>query len=290
MTTTIDPQEVTAALQELIEDARQEKDDRDGDEELIDAGTFAGWYGSLGDWWQDLALTRIQTMAPVGVAVGDLGHWSIERDDDEDTRPSGFEDHQGDCPICVYLEGVLDIHKALLDKPCPDCRRGPDGHHYRPTVDYEGDGTELLLWGEPHAWCKESWTRVEPRVALAGDVSECQVGDAYSARWVGALADDTFAMVTRTYYLVREAGYQVVKPLGYQVVGQTYLERDNEYLVCTDPDDPGGTEIRSAGFTVRLDSAYPAAEDLEQLADDSFEPEPGEWPQNMPDSPPFHWV
>lgn len=277
--TTIDPQEVTAALQELLEDARLENDERDGDEELIDAGTFAGWYGGVGDWWHGVALTRIQTMAPIGVALGNLGHWSIERDDDEDTRPSGFDEHRAGCLICVYLEGVLDIHKALLDKRCPECRRGPDGHNYRPTIEYQGDGTELLHWGQPRAWCKESWTRVEPKVASAGDVSPHQIGEAYGARWVGALIDDTFALVTRTYYVAKA-------PPAHEVV----LYREDEYLICRDPDDPGGTEIRSEYTTREVDSDDPEQEDLVALADDSFEPEPGEWPTNMPDSPQFHRV
>lgn len=74
------------------------------------------------------------------------------------------------------------------------------------------------------------WNRVGDGVLKAGDVGgDGQVGEAFEARWWHPLADGTFAVISR-YYYVAERG------------GQLVLEGYTEYLVCASLDDPGSTE------------------------------------------------
>lgn len=77
-----------------------------------------------------------------------------------------------------------------------------------------------------------AWARREPAVHVAGDTGgDVQVGEAYDARWTRPLDGGLTAMVSRAYYAIREP-----------VTGHLELERQTEYLACTDVADPGGTE------------------------------------------------
>ncbi len=79
------------------------------------------------------------------------------------------------------------------------------------------------------------WVRQQPYADKAGPVGgDIQVGEAFNARWIRALPDGTFAVVTRTYYPAVDGGHR-------------FLECDTEYAVCTDPADPGSTEQWSEG-------------------------------------------
>ncbi len=74
------------------------------------------------------------------------------------------------------------------------------------------------------------WGRVQPPVCAAGDVGgDAQVGEAWSARWIRALPDGTFGVVDRAFYVACVDG------------GYPYVERRTEYMICTDPTDPGSS-------------------------------------------------
>jgi hypothetical protein len=83
------------------------------------------------------------------------------------------------------------------------------------------------------------WVRVAPEVAPGGHVGgDDQVGEAFSARWTMTLKPNLVCVVTRTYYAATDQ-------TNARHPACTHLECDTEYLVCTDPADPGGTEVWS---------------------------------------------
>lgn len=73
-----------------------------------------------------------------------------------------------------------------------------------------------------------------------------QIGPASSRRFQLAVEDGTFAVVTVYSYATREErnvdeeGNPTDEPVPYLDV-----EEQTEFIICTDPDDPGGTEIWS---------------------------------------------
>lgn len=78
------------------------------------------------------------------------------------------------------------------------------------------------------------WVRVEPAVAAAGHVGgDTQVGEAWSARWIRELPDGTWGVVDRIFYVAC-----VDEP-------HMYLQCQSVYLICTNPGDPGSSEIWS---------------------------------------------
>ncbi len=78
------------------------------------------------------------------------------------------------------------------------------------------------------------WERREPAVHVAGDTGgDIQASEAYDARWTRPIGDGLTAMVSRSYYAILPDG------LGPRV---RELEEQTEYLACSDPADPGGTE------------------------------------------------
>lgn len=100
-----------------------------------------------------------------------------------------------------------------------------------------------------------NWVRREPAVFTAGDVSEVQTSDAWDARWVLDLPGDMFGVVTRAFYLTANGA-----------------ECQTEYLVCTDPKDPGSTEEWSDYRFERVDGTDPR-----RLADQACGPTDAEW-------------
>lgn len=77
------------------------------------------------------------------------------------------------------------------------------------------------------------WTRCTPEASQGGNCGgDVQVGDVWDARWSRPLDDGTTAMVTRSFYPAKQGC-------------QKWLERRTEYLICSDPADPGGTETWS---------------------------------------------
>ncbi len=95
------------------------------------------------------------------------------------------------------------------------------------------------------------WQRVQPDVCNAGDVGgDVQVGEAYNVRWQRMLPDGNTAMIT-------ESTYRALNDLN-NPDGPTHMERQTEYLVCSDPADPGSTELWS---DARYATIHPSAND-----------------------------
>ena len=136
------------------------------------------------------------------------------------------------------------------------------------------DANDQLLAEQMRAYLdgiEPIWTRCEPVVSPAGEASRHQVGEAYNTRWATKLTDGTYGLITRTYFLFR-------RPIDgvYEVL------RHDEYLVCSNLADPGGTEIVSEVLPADIDSQYPQGEDLQALARDAEPPQPGEWERDAP--------
>ena len=80
-----------------------------------------------------------------------------------------------------------------------------------------------------------TWQRSEPHVTAVLDfpyAGRWQIGDAYDTRWVRQLADGRWAVVTRTAFRQVNDDSEA-------------LTMRSVYVVCTDPGDPGSTEIAS---------------------------------------------
>jgi hypothetical protein len=82
------------------------------------------------------------------------------------------------------------------------------------------------------------WTKVDPPVAAGGDVGgDLQATESYSVRFrpVREPADGLHALVTDSWY--------------GEATGETYRDGPfrvachREYLICSDPSDPGSTEV-----------------------------------------------
>ncbi len=112
--------------------------------------------------------------------------------------------------------------------------------------------------------------RADPPVFAAGDVGgDAQVGDAYSARWTRPLPDGTWGVVDRVYYVA-------------DVGDGLYVECQTEYLICTDPSDPGSTEVWA---DARYDAEHgvdPTDADAYLLAERSVGPSDSEWVAVIP--------
>jgi hypothetical protein len=110
-----------------------------------------------------------------------------------------------------------------------------------------------------------TWERGDPLIHVAYPTCDGVTSDAFDTRWARPLADGTFALITRTYYLVdRKDG--------------RYMEEETEYLICRDLADPGGTEEHSEGIYRRDDDAT----DPEQCATHAEEPDDAEWFTALP--------
>lgn len=122
-----------------------------------------------------------------------------------------------------------------------------------------------------------SWTRLGPAVATAGDVGgDRQVGESYCARWVRPLAGGYYALITRYFY-------PAVDSYDDRAQGAEYIEMHTEYLVCTDTNAPGDTEVWSdivSGVYARSDPTEDAARRAAVAADT---PPDDDWPSWAPD-------
>lgn len=117
-----------------------------------------------------------------------------------------------------------------------------------------------------------TWRRREPLI-FDGDGQpggESQISEAYSARWTCPLVDGLTAVVTRYYYVAAE-------------VGPLRVEEQTEYLVCTDPSEPGGTE-RASDYGYRTVPWPGPFDDAAARAAAGRAPEPtvAEWADMMP--------
>jgi len=254
MTTETDDKALQAAITELA----TRKDPYEFEEVLRGAGEFVARFGTFGDLFEEPGLTSAQFSGGQGTAWYMLGHWSVERNDPRPQPPAEFGDHTATCQVCDYLEDVAGLRAVFEHENCHECGLGLDAH------DIGRD-----QFGKPHAWCRTVWQRCEPLVSPGGDAAEHQISDAYDTRWYAKLTDGTYALVTRTYYIAR-------------LDRRTFVECQNEYLICRDFADPGGTEYGSELVYQEVASSDPSSEDPRLLAAQASAPEPGEWRTHGP--------
>jgi hypothetical protein len=235
------------------------EDSGDTSTELAAAANFAFRYGTLGELFETVELHRAQAARRVPAAWGLLAHWSITRGDPAPREGMTVDQLCPGCWVCPALEDVYAQRGYYVaGGRCDACGGGLTTHAI------------AVVLGKPYAACCGRWQRAEPLVADAGQVVDDQISEAFSARWVAALANTNWgrglwAVVTRSYYVAHKDDGRVV------------LQRDDHYQVATDPIAVNDNEVASFAMTHTLDSGHPQAEDLQALAADSFPPEPGEW-------------
>jgi hypothetical protein len=223
----------------------------DNEKRMARAGWFVAMFGSLGDLWDEPDLSKMQfRVAANGSPWRLISDWSVDRVDPREEPGPGFARHieNTGCIYCVYLESMRNLRERFLDAVCDTCGLGLNAHR--------------LSWDSSCNAVAECqvWERGVPFVAPAGVVREdVQVGEAYCTWWEMPLVDGTFARVARSYYLAKEDG-------------RTFVEREDEYLICRDLADPGGTEVYSETMYVEVDSHDPGGEDPYFLAEQSFAP------------------
>lgn len=234
--------------------------------ELLRAARFTFRFGTLGDIFDEPDLTRAQFAGVSGSAWYLLGHWSTARNDPNPPPGASVAElacHPG-CEVCQFLENVAGLRMFFETELCDECGGDVDVH----TIT-----TDPL--GLPHTLCLGRWQRVGDGALAVDDVVDDQITDSYAARWVAPLAENLWAVVTRTYYVVRDGR-------------ELRLQRYDAYEICRQLLDGLAAEvIARAGTGHVLDSDDPASEDLEDLAVKSFAPDPGEWETHMPDSNPY---
>lgn len=273
---TMTDQEFELAVRNAVEALRAPKTTYDPDEEMTAAARmFIIPFGTLADVYDEPGLTRLQFAGPSGSGLNYIGHWSVQRNDGGKLPDPEFFHHQERCRVCNFFEGILGLIDIFsVAAACEACRAGIDAHDITPAEN-----------GDVICNCRPVWERVDPPVSQAGDVAGHQISDAYGARWVTRLTDGTFALITRTYYIAHNtddaSGYHTSDGSAFnrQV---PYVEREDEYLVCTDLSDPGGTEITSEIVYVEVPSGNPLDEDPKSLALNAASPQPGEWSQHGP--------
>jgi len=243
---------------------------------LYAAADFVLAHGTPADHFSGAQLTEMQEHDPDLVTAWDVvAHWSQLRGDGLRSRPATFEDHLLDeCEACVWLSDVLTHIVELNQEPCTRCARGIEGHDVAP--DLADDGAEN--WLKSRRLCKEPWDRVrEPLVEPPGTLGGYQVSEAVTARWVAQLVDGNYALIYRTYYRCRVDD------------GSLIIEREDWYVVASDPDNPKETKILENSETEDTESDDPEGEDLAALVDQSFDPELREWTTMMPEAAGFRY-
>jgi hypothetical protein len=259
----IDPAEVQAAITELM--AHRVSYDRVA--EVLTAGNFVADYGCLGQWYSGADLAQLQQWTGDQRAAWHMiSHWSVQRGDPAVEPPRTFDGHMQYCDTCKYLETCYGLYDSFEYEYCEECGLDLDKHEITPDP-----------FGLAHAWCgKVTWTRQDPPTHgnnwVGGDR---QIEAGWDARWSTRLSDGSFALVTRYFYRAEKAD-------DGGTPNEEYIEEATAYLVCTDLNDPGGTELNSEMVYSELDND-PATTDLEQLARAAQEPETGEWPANAPE-------
>jgi hypothetical protein len=267
-------EEFATAVSEAIQALNVVDSPYDFDQALSDAGGFVAQFGSLGDCYEEPNLSKVQFGYQCATALSLLSHWSVERNDPEPQPPTRYEEHRRTCQICGYLEGVYSLYTVFKYELCHECGLDLDQHDI---------GVSIILGIQVHAMCREPWQRCEPEVMSGGDCGgDCQIGDAFDARWTAPLPGGLHALVTRYFYIVERDGL-------------TYIEQQIEFLVCSDLSDPGNTEVASAGICFQHVDPPSLAEqprigrNLVELAQQAEAPERGLWAEHMPDYPDFVW-
>jgi hypothetical protein len=114
------------------------------------------------------------------------------------------------------------------------------------------------------------WTRVEPAAAEAGDCGgDAQTGEAWSARWIRQLPDGSWGVVDRTFYPA-------------DVGDGPYVERQTSYVICTNPDDPGSSEVWSDAVHDVVAGGESDREEIVSLAVHADGPSESEWVAVIP--------
>lgn len=272
-----------AAIEALV-DNRGEYDDR-----MYAAADFVAAYGTLADVYDDQAdLAKMQQSAQEEESAWTLiTHWSVQRGDGLRYEPATYMDHMLDeCETCAWLQGVYNHLMDLRQEDCTTCGRGFDGHVIEPGNAWNvelveiGEDTPAFVpdWFTALKLCKEPWDRVrEPLVEPPGKLGDYQVSEVCTARWVAPLSDGNYGIVYRSYYRCRTED------------GDLIIEREDWYVVCTDPDDPEGTKLMEDSRSEDTESEDPEEEDLVALVDQSFDPELGEFHSSLPDAAGFRF-
>jgi len=137
-----------------------------------------------------------------------------------------------------------------------------------------------------------AWKEIGTLIADAGDIGgDPQSGPSYSRRFQLEREDGLFANITTYAYATTE--HREVDDDGFETGEVSYEEDPDyilyntyygftdqvEYLICTDPEDLGGTEVNS-DYTYNEDThvlTIATREDADQLARKSAEAENVEW-------------
>lgn len=260
----IDPDE----LDEHIAELRSPQPAYDRGDELLRAGEFVADFGTFAQLFDGENLTNAwQWNYSPTAAWAMLAHWSQMRGDPTPDPDDPFA-HADDCDSCSYLEDVAILRDTFEHEDCSDCGLDLDHHDVAPDQ-----------FNRAHAYCRQVWTRAEPFVACAGTPTrDGTASDAYSARWYARLNDGNWALINRNYYLIEETDADSRRP----DVDSLVVEVEDEYIVCSDLNDPGSSEINSTAHYSYLED--PESLDPQKLALDAPEPEAGEWQEFAPDN------
>jgi hypothetical protein len=264
--------EYAAAVQEAIADLATTRDPYDHNEVLAEAGAFVARFGTLGDLFEQPHLSTLQFNGATGSPLWLLGHWSVARNDPAPQPPADYDAELGRCWTCRYLEGVFSLHTQFEYELCDHCGLDLDQH----DIGVMGAGMGLVLaMCRPSTWCREQWTRMDPAATEgAWNPGRGQLEDAWEARWVAALADDTYAVLIRTFYLA-------------QTGRRVYIEQETSYVVSEVADDPMFEGwLRSTNVYAEVD-VDPESVNVKELAEQAPDPVHGEWAQNGPESAEF---
>lgn len=254
----------TMSVQDLVDHLIERTEALDHDAELEIAVDFVFQHGTLAGVIPDPEdLDEARHAGTYGTAWAMLSHWSGVR---HEPNVPAFISPCARCGICPALDAALGLRHPFLHGDCSVCGGGVDTHA---VVTDDISSLNIVCCGR--------WQRYEPLAGPAGDASPEQIGDAWNAKWAAPLADGSWAVVYRTYYVARDPDRPGM-----------VLERQDEYLTCADPSDPGGTENGPGDLRFEvLDSLNPLGEDIHSLAEHAFPPMPGEWQTYVPHSAAF---
>ncbi len=107
------------------------------------------------------------------------------------------------------------------------------------------------------------WRRVDPAVENGGDVGgDIQCTDSYSVRYrpIAEPDDGQYALVTIYFYgCDTPASYGGRRWEGPPATGH-WVRQQVEFLICEDPEEPGGSEVYAEYTYHDLPDSYPDAE------------------------------
>lgn len=113
-----------------------------------------------------------------------------------------------------------------------------------------------------------TWQRTEPTISAVLDfpyAGRWQIGDAYDTRWVRQLDGGRWAVITRTAFRQVNDDSEA-------------LTTHSVYVVCTDPGDPGGTDIVwNGGQGEQYVTGMFCDADVQAAARDAEPPTDAEW-------------